>query len=181
MTGILGVYAYSVKAQAPRRGRYYAEMPNRTMRAIVAANVKAMRLFRKLTQPGLAQRCSATFGRKIDTITISRVELNKQEPGVETIYTLAKGLDIEPWQLLVYDLDPSRLPAAKVSKPSKADIDAVEKVKNVVADLTPEQRELFVNTDEGRSLVEHFPVEKMDGQRWSAASKPTSRKSDTRS
>lgn len=111
--------------------------------------------------------------------TSSRIKEQQTAVRLSTLDKLAhafKTLKVQPWQLLVPDLDPARLPRATVTKPSPRDVEKVEELKRMHAELTPEQRELFVETDEAKSLLPHYQVEKMDASKWSAASKPSSRR-----
>lgn len=160
-----------------RLTHYYAGMPNKLdkrLREILGDNVKAIRKHKKLSQPAVSQR-ALTYGLKIDQTTVGRVENKKHPAGVETIEALAKGLGVEPWHLFSPDLKPDALPVATPQKPTKADIEKVEKIKQLTAEMTPVQRELFVNSEEGKKLVPHYASEKMDERAWSAASKAPSR------
>lgn len=180
---VVHVGEYTVCGINVNRSRYglpttipYVEQ--RPVSQILWENVKALMLhvYHEENLNKLAKEAKFSPG------TSSRLKEQKTAVRVSTLDKLAsafKPLKLQPWQLLVPDLDPARLPSAKVTKPSKADIERVEMLKKMHAELTPEQRELFVNTEEGQSLLPHFSADRMDASRWSAAAKSPSRKSSS--
>jgi transcriptional regulator with XRE-family HTH domain len=172
MPVILGVRAYNVKAPVPSHSAYYAEMA-KPIGKVLADNVKALRKERRFTQPELAQKAS------LDPQTISRIERNERSTSLETLQGLAAGFKCEPWQLLCPTFDPRALPRLEAPKASKKDKQAVRhavaRLKQEWGSLTPSQRELFAETEEGKELLRHFPSERMDANAWSAADKNASR------
>lgn len=70
----------------------------------VSANAKALREASQKTQPQVAATAREA-GYTIDQGTISRIERGKIVPSLDVLEALAAGLDAEPWQLLVPDLD----------------------------------------------------------------------------
>lgn len=115
---------------------------------------------------------------KFGAATAARLKGQKTSVGLDVLDKLATAFKpIQAWQLLVPGLKPEALPVAAKPKPTKADIEKVEEMKRVIAQLTPEQRDLFLETEEGRALVPHYPVEQMDARKWSAAGKTPSRRS----
>lgn len=70
------------------------------LREIVKDNSKAIRLAKKLSQPGVA-RAAARAGFDIDQSTVSRAETLKNALSVDHLEALAHGLGIPPWQLIM--------------------------------------------------------------------------------
>jgi len=111
----------------------------------------------------------------IGTATAARLKSKATNTRVGTIEAIArKAFKIEPWQLLVPGLDPDRLPGVP-KKPSREDLEAVQRLVQAHHAVTPEQRALFLQeTEEGQSLMEHYPATKMDASKWSAKDKAVS-------
>lgn len=80
---------------------YLAKMPkNKTLRQIVGDNAKQIRAAKKLSQPAVAAEAKRRGGQ-IDQTTVGRVERAEFPASVDTLESLAKGLGVDPWLLLI--------------------------------------------------------------------------------
>lgn len=143
----------------------------KTLSDVLAANLTRLQEEQKDelgSQPKIAAK-TARIGKRIGQRTVGRALKGEVSTTIGSLEALAAAFGVEPWQLLVPPPEPE-------AKPTAEDIRKVEEVKGVFASLTPAQRELFVHTEEGKSLVPHYPVEKMDARKWSAAAKRPSRR-----
>lgn len=85
-------------------------MPNRkSLRRIVADNVAHLRGARALSQPQVSAAAKHA-GLIVGQTTVGRVERAAHAADVDTLEALAKGLDVEAWQLLVDTVDAAALP-----------------------------------------------------------------------
>jgi hypothetical protein len=137
---------------------------------VLATNVRSLMNERRLKQATVSKNAT-TRGRTIDQRTVGRV-LNAEFPAqVSTIEALASGIGVEPWQLLVPDLDPKALPRPAPAQPdlSPAELEQVERVLGELEKLSPAQRDLFVKDGIVADILgrRYFPVEQMRGN-WTA-------------
>ncbi len=65
----------------------------------IGKKVKKLREERHLTQELLAEKA----GLSLDYI--GKIEVNINNPGLKTIFKLAKAMEVEPWELLKFDDD----------------------------------------------------------------------------
>jgi len=107
-------YAYphmAVKAEQHSVYGYAGVMGRRQSLAnTLAANCKMVR--GKRSQPKIVETAKAR-GYVIDQGTISRIERAKLTPSLDVLEALAAGLEIEPWQLLITNLNPRNPPILK--------------------------------------------------------------------
>lgn len=100
---ILGKDASVVKAHLPVFTRHHSDVSKKPSRALetLAANLqRLMDADKELsTQSAVAKRA------KVDQRAIGRILNRENEPTTEKLAKLAKAFDLEPWQLLVPDLD----------------------------------------------------------------------------
>lgn len=139
---------------------------NKPLIEVLATNVRSLMKDRGLKQATVSKHAT-TRGRTIDQRTVGRV-LNAEFPAqVSTIEALAIGIGVEPWQLLVPDLDPKALPRPTPAQPdlSADELEQVERVLHELEKLSPAQRDFFIQDGiVGRILgARYFPVEKMRG------------------
>jgi transcriptional regulator with XRE-family HTH domain len=73
---------------------------NKPLRQVVAENAREARKKKKLSQPDVA-KAAKRHGLDIDQSTVSRMERSSHPSSIDHIEALAKGLLIEPWQLLM--------------------------------------------------------------------------------
>lgn len=111
--------------------------------------------------------------------TASRIKEQKTSAGLDTLDKVARAFNLETWQLLVPGLDPAAPPAA-VPQPrlSPSELSQVEQARQLLHDMSPAQKDLFINSEDMRAMMERapYPVEKMD-PKWSASRKSPSRRS----
>lgn len=109
-------YAYPhtlVKAEAHTVSGYAQFVGRRIpLSDTVAANAKAIRKDSKQTQPQVVEAAKAK-GYAIDQGTISRIERRGMIPSIDVLEALCAGLDVEPWQLMIPNLDPKNAPVLK--------------------------------------------------------------------
>ncbi len=79
------------------------------LRNVLAENVTALRLKKGLSQPKIST-AALHAGFVVGQTTVGRVERAVHAADVDTIEALAKGLGVEPWQLLISELNPASLP-----------------------------------------------------------------------
>ena len=85
-------------------------MPNRKpLSAVLGDNALAMRKERGMSQPMVAAATKRS-GMPIDQTTIGRIERAANSRSIDNLAALARGLNVEPWQLLVAGLDVKHLP-----------------------------------------------------------------------
>lgn len=90
------------------------------IRAVLAANLRALmsRQHPEMTEHELA-RLAKRHGGELSQSTVHRMLHGQTSCGVDHLATLAMVFELEPWQLLVPDLDPTDPPVlASVSPPS---------------------------------------------------------------
>jgi len=150
----------------PRRGKYYAYVPRKTLVEVLAENTKALMLKRGLKQATVSEN-AARAGKKIDQRTVGRV-CNAEFPAqVPTLEGLAAGIGVEPWQLLVPGLDPSALPRTAPMQPdlSATELEQVERVLSEIGKLNPAQRDFFIQDGVVGEILsqKYFPPEQMRG------------------
>lgn len=144
------------------------------VRHLLAENLKAIRAARRMSQPDVRDAAKRR-GYAIDPTTISRIELQKFPPTIETVETLAKGLGVEPWQLLHPD-------GAQIAAQHKLSLDEQEKVEKLLDEISqlskPAQAELFGKSETVREIVkaESASNDRLEQKGWSAAAKTPSRK-----
>lgn len=88
------------------------------IRAVLAANLRALmsRQQPEMTEHELA-RLARRHGGELSQSTVHRMLHGQTSCGVDHLATLAMVFELEPWQLLVQDLDPGDPPVlASVSK-----------------------------------------------------------------
>lgn len=88
------------------------------IRAVLAANLRALmsRQHPEMTEHELA-RLAKRHGGELSQSTVHRMLHGQTSCGVDHLATLAMVFELEPWQLLVPDLDPTDPPVlASVSK-----------------------------------------------------------------
>lgn len=88
------------------------------IRAVLAANLRALmsRQQPEMTEHELA-RLAKRHGGELSQSTVHRMLHGQTSCGVDHLATLAMVFELEPWQLLVQDLDPGDPPVlASVSK-----------------------------------------------------------------
>lgn len=98
----------------------------KALKAVLGENVAAIRAAKNLSQPKVAATAKRS-GLDVGQTTVGRVERAAHAADVETIEALGKGLGVEPWQLLVPDLDVENPPSLGSS------------------DLAPDERQLVRN------------------------------------
>lgn len=101
MKGFSCTSAFSVKAHPHGNRKYLPYVPkNKPLREVVAENAKQTRKRKKLSQPKVASLAKHS-GFDIDQSTVSRVERATHGASVDHLEGLARGLGLQPWQLLV--------------------------------------------------------------------------------
>lgn len=137
--------------------------------ALLAANVKAVKKARGLTQKAIAAKAKRA-GYTLDQGTVSRVERQEYPPTLETLEAIAFGMKVQAWQLLVPDIKGDALPALSSGQTplSKEQAKQVDGLAKQLADLTPAQRDMFVNRDDVRKLIDGpaYPEERMNPVEW---------------
>lgn len=154
----------------PSRRQYYAYVPrNKPLTEVLAENVRALMDERGLKQTGVAKNATRA-GKPIDQRTVGRVLAGEFPAQVTTLDGLAAGIGVEPWQLLVPNLDPKSLPKPVVPDLTEEQLSQVERVLGELEKLSPAQRDLFVTNDVVADILRrrYFPVEDMRGQ-WDAS------------
>lgn len=159
-----------------RLGSYYAQMPNaKSLREVLAENVKAIRGARKMSQPDVAKAAKKRH-HQIDAGTVSRIERRSFPPSVDTLEALAKGLAVDAWHLL----HPEGAAIAAQHVLSLEESEKVEKLLEQISELSkPAQAELFGKSETVREIMksESATNERLIQKGWSAAAKTPSRKS----
>lgn len=84
------------------RGGYHAPMK---LKPILAANLKVLMEARNLSQMELHRRS------KVSQSTVGRILRQAVAADLDTLAALARALDLDPWQLLIPNLDPREPPA----------------------------------------------------------------------
>jgi transcriptional regulator with XRE-family HTH domain len=93
----------SVKARTHAVTPYDENMPKiKTLRQVVGENAKAIRSGKNLTQQDVVDAGRKKGGR-IDQTTVGRIERCVHPTTVDSLDTLAKGLGVHPWELLIPD------------------------------------------------------------------------------
>lgn len=94
----------------PSLAAYHADMPrNKALKVVVGDNVQAVMTAKKVKQQQVAALAKQR-GHKIDQTTVGRIARAAIPTTVEKLEAVAAGLGIDPWQLLVPDLDPKNPP-----------------------------------------------------------------------
>jgi transcriptional regulator with XRE-family HTH domain len=75
-------------------------MEEQRLKAILGKNVKLFRLQRRLSQAGLAEKVN------ISITFLSNIERGNTFPKAGTLCNLAKGLEVEVWELFKGELTP---------------------------------------------------------------------------
>lgn len=160
-----------------RLGNYYAEMPKsaeKGVRELLAANAKAIREARKLSQPDVS-KAAKKHHQAIDSGTVSRIERQNIPPSVDTLAALAAGLGVEPWQLLHPD-------GPRIAAQHKLSLDEHEKVEKILEQIgqlsKPAQAELFGKSEVVREIMQQESPSNttLEQKGWSAAAKQPSRR-----
>lgn len=151
----------------PRGARYYAYVPkNKSLRELLADNVKAVMKATGLKQTHVRD-AARRAGYQIDQRTVGRVAHGDYPATVQTLEAIAAGLGVPPWQLLDPALDATSLPKAAlpIRKLSTAQLDEVAEQTRRFREMSPAQRDLFIQSDLVRELLERqpYPVERMRG------------------
>lgn len=108
---------------------YHADVPKiRPLREIVGANVKAIRTAKKMSQPQVVA-AAKQYGAKIDQTTVGRIERAAVPTTIDTLQSLALGLGVEPWQLLVHDLDTENLPKLGAGTVANDELELLQKYR----------------------------------------------------
>lgn len=113
----------------PRPSRHDAHMPSRNpLREILGTNAKKLRTAKNISQAKLHQATKHS-GAPIDSTTIGRIERADNPTSVDSLAALARGLGVEPWQLLVEDLNPKQLPALSTDGLAQDEKDLISKYR----------------------------------------------------
>lgn len=107
--------------------RYHAGMPEpRATRDVLAENLNTlMRAYPSLeSNPKLSRRAKLGVG------TIARVRNSDAAVNLDTLDKLAGCFDLQPWQMLVPDLDPKSPPVLRSL--SAAESDLFERLRTVI-------------------------------------------------
>lgn len=100
-----------VNAQIHGEVEYYANMNTEpTVQEIIATNIRTL-LKAKFNQIGTQKKLAVKGGT--NQTTISRILGCKVGTSIDTLGGIAGAFRLEPWQLLVIDLDPKSLPVFK--------------------------------------------------------------------
>lgn len=91
------------------KGDKYTAKPEKLPMTILADNLKTLMSKKKISQTDVSNASA------IAQTQVSRILREKLETGINKLFNLAKALGIEPWQLLVPDLDPANLPALQLT------------------------------------------------------------------
>lgn len=143
-------------------------MANKPLRQVLAENVKALRAYRKLSQSDMKART------KLDPGTVSRIELQKMSVSLETLGALARGLRVEPWQLV--HPDGAALVAQQPVSPEEHE--KVERLLEEIGELSKSaQAELFGKSETVREIMKADSPSntRLEQKGWSAATKSSSR------
>lgn len=89
-------------------------MPTQQPRAILAANLRRM-----IDSEEMSVRAWAT-ARELDVKLINRIVNNEHAVNLETLEKIAEAVGLQPWQLLLPDLDHSAPADAPVSEEDRA-------------------------------------------------------------
>jgi hypothetical protein len=89
-------------------------MSEKQPRTILADNIN--RMIDRATTPGAKRSVRAwAISRGLDVKMIDRVTKDAHGISLDTLYTIAAAVGLEPWHLLIEDLDLDSPPAPKVS------------------------------------------------------------------
>jgi transcriptional regulator with XRE-family HTH domain len=104
-------------------------MPNRKpLSAVLGDNALAMRKARGMSQPMVAAATKRS-GTPIDQTTIGRIERAANSRSIDNLAALARGLGVEPWQLLVPGLDSKHLPTISQEGQSADELELLRKYR----------------------------------------------------
>lgn len=132
MTPILGVSAYLRKAHPHRNYAYGAGMSEKPLKQVVAQNARAARKHNKQTQIDVKD-AALLKGYAIDQTTVSRIEGGRLVPTLDVLEALAKGLGVNPWELLVPNFDAKNRPVLKEA--TEAERKLWEKIRESAKEL----------------------------------------------
>jgi len=145
---------------------YSANVPkNKPLRVVLGENVAGVMKAKRLSQPKVAANAKRA-GTPIDQTTISRVSRAVYPATIDTLEAIANGLGIDPWQLLMPELN------VQAIKLSDGEIAQIEQAKRALENLTPAQRDMFIKDGLVRDLLSRapYPDEKL-GTRWTRPDK----------
>lgn len=97
------------------------------LKPVLASNLKALMELRKLSQMELHRRS------RVAQATIGRILREETAADVDTISALAKGLDLEPWQLLIPNIDPGNPPVLQPISTREREL--YQRLRETVQDL----------------------------------------------
>ena len=93
------------------------------IRKIIADNLKRLKTHHHLTNLKMAKRCHVSEG------TINRAMSGEVGVASDVLATIAAGLGLEPWQIMVQNLDPANPPLiAKITPEEQALYDRLKAV-----------------------------------------------------
>lgn len=140
---ILAVYGSAVKPQTANKARYATGMskkgpkrdiPASRFRRTLAANLE--RLMRQYADLNSSPKLEAKSHVKL--ATINRIRRCETGATLDTLDALAGAFDLQPWQLLVPDMQPDNPPVlTAVSDAEKALYERLAKAAQDVANLRP--------------------------------------------
>ena len=88
---------------------------------ILASNLTALMAANKL-RLGTQKKVAAATGNRIDQKTVSRIKNAKVRVQIDTLAALAQAFDLEPYQLLVPNLNPKNPQVLRVLSPAEENL-----------------------------------------------------------
>lgn len=145
----------------PRRLHYAVNVPkNKSLKAVLGENVLAVMKAKGLSQPKVAAAAKRA-GTPVDQTTIGRVARAVYPATVDTLEAVSNGLGVDPWLLLMPDLN------VKGIELSEREMAQVKQAREMLENLTPAQRDMFIRDGLVRDLLTgpHVPDERL-GPAW---------------